>query len=488
MTVQVHNPKKLVESLCALPRETGWVEFKENKFNEDSVGQYVSSLANSAMFEGKDAAYLVFGVRDEDHAIVGTSVDLLGETVGSESFILWLNKHLEPHISVTVESVEFDGKRVEMLCIDPGYRQPVKFRKIPYIRIGSSQQPLSNYPERERSLWQITSRFSFETSLLKDHLTRDQIEEQFAYRSLLKKIGFKPDAPTSAFDYMVSRGLIKDDLQGRYEVATLLAITCARDFNSFPSLENKGTRIVTYKGKDKLDAADDREGNKGHLITFVSLLEHIMTRIPSSEQMQHGVRTKVYSIPEKSIREFVANALVHQDFTQTGSRPMIEIFKDKIKITNPGMPLVSVDRFIDTPSKTRNPKFAKLMRDVGYCEERGSGVDRAIREIEKAALPPPLIEAIEGSTVVTVFMPRRFSEMSPDERVRACFQHACLRHEQGDPMSNASLRERFGLSQKQYPQVSNVIREAVDAQRIKPLSEEQGNRNARYVPFYVGDM
>jgi predicted HTH transcriptional regulator len=485
MPVHVHNPKKLVESLCALPRETGWVEFKENKFNEDSVGQYVSSLANSAMFEGKDAAYLLFGVRDGDHAVVGTSVDLLGETVGSESFILWLNKHLEPHISVTVESVDYDGKRIEILCIDPGYRQPVKFKKIPYIRIGTSQQPLSNYPERERSLWQITSRFSFETSLLKDHLSREEIDAQFAFRSLLSKLGFKSESVASAIDYMASRGLIKDDLQGRYEVTALLAITCARNMNSFAALENKGSRVVTYKGKDKLDAADDREGSKGHLITFVSLLEYIMDRIPSSENLLHGVRTKTYSIPEKSIREFVANALVHQDFTQTGWRPIIEIFKDKIKITNPGVPLVSVDRFIDTPSKTRNPKFAKLMRDVGYCEERGSGVDRAIREIEKAALPPPLIEAVEGSTVVTVFMPRRFAEMSAEERVRACFQHACLRYEQGDPMSNASLRERFGLSQKQYPQVSNVIRDAVELGRIKPLNEDQGNRNARYVPFYV---
>src|SRR5690242_9380337 len=107
MSVHVHDPEKLLESLCTLPRETGWVEFKENKFNEDSVGQYVSSLANSAMFEGRDAAYLVFGVRNENHEIVGTTVDLLGETVGNESFILWLNKYLEPHISVQVESFDY---------------------------------------------------------------------------------------------------------------------------------------------------------------------------------------------------------------------------------------------------------------------------------------------------------------------------------------------------------------------------------------------
>lgn len=486
MSVHVHDPEKLLESLCALPRETGWVEFKENKFNEDSVGQYVSSLANSAMFEGRDAAYLVFGVRNENHEIVGTTVDLLGETVGNESFILWLNKYLEPHISVQVESFDYGGRRVEILCIDPGYRQPVKFKKVPYVRIGSSQQPLSNYPERERALWQITSRFSFESSFLTEHLTANQIEQLFAYKQLLRALGHNME-PKAAFSYMSDAGWIKSDLQGRFEVTALLAIAGALHLNHFPSLLDKGTRVLVYKGKDKLDAISDIEGDKGHLVTFVSLLQHIMARIPSRERMVHGVRETVYDVPEISVREFLANMLVHQDFTQTGTRPMVEIFKDKVRFTNPGEPLISVDRFIAAPSKTRNPKFAKLMRDAGFCEQRGSGIDRAIREIEKEALPPPLIEAIEGSTVVTAFMPRKFADMTPEERVRACFQHACLRYEHGDPMSNGSLRDRFGLSAKQYPQVSLVIKEAIEAGRIRPLAEDQGNRNAKYVPFYAKD-
>jgi predicted HTH transcriptional regulator len=286
---------------------------------------------------------------------------------------------------------------------------------------------------------------------------------------------------------MISAGWIKSDLQGKYEVSSLLAIASSLDLNRLPSLEGKGTRLLTYKGKDKLDAIDDINGKRGHLVTFQSLLSTVMSKIPSKEVMQHGVRVKVYDIPENAIREFLANMLVHQDFTQIGSRPTVEVFKDKIKMTNPGIPLISVDRFIDAPSKTRNPRFARLMREAGFCEERGSGVDRAIREIERAALPPPLIEAVEGSTVVTIFMPRRFADMTSEERVRACFQHASLGFEQGEPMSNASLRARFGLSEKQYPQVSLVIRDAIDAGRIRPLAADQGNRNARYVPFYAKD-
>jgi len=409
----------------------------------------------------------------------------LGEKVGSETLILWSNKYINPHINISVETTEIDGKRVEILCIDPGYRQPVKFKKTAYIRIGSAQQPLSNYPERERTLWQITSKYSFETSLLSEHFTFTEIEEKFSIDIFLAKIGKKKPTRREKAEFLTASGLIRGDMQGKYEVSALLAIAAGRDLTSFSALENKGSRVVHYKGTNKLQALDDKDSHKGHLVTFVGFLQYVMDRIPSREELRHGIRTKVFAIPELAIREFLANSLVHQDFTDNTSKPVVEIFKDRVRISNPGTPLVDVDRFIDTPSKSRNPKFAKLMRDAGFCEERGSGVDRAITEIEKASLPPPLIEEIEGSTVVTVFMPRSFANMTPEERIRACFQHACLRHEQGDPMSNASLRARFGLPPKQYPQVSIVIRDALEAGRIKPMSEEQGNRNARYLPFYT---
>lgn len=426
----------------------------------------------------------MFGVRDDTHEIVGTSVDLLGETVGAEAFIYWLNKYLDPHITVQVEQIDYNGKRVEIMCIAPGYQQPVKFKKIPYIRIGTSQQPLSNYPDRERELWHITSGFSFETSTLSEHFSAEDLNDAFSIKSLLTSLGSRSDEVPGAIDDLVARGLIKDDMQGKFAVSTLLAIACGRDASRFPQFDGKTVRVLTYKGKDKLDALDDREGRRGYLTTFVSLLAYIMGRIPSSEQMLHGVRTKTYGIPENTIREFLANAIVHQDFTQPG-RPLVEIFKDKVRITNPGVPLVSVDRFIDTPSKTRNPKFAKMMRDAGFCEERGSGVDRAVSEIERAKLPPPLIEAVEGATVVTVFMARKFADMSAEERQRACFQHACLAFEQSEPMSNASLRSRFGLSDRQYTAVSNVISDTIASGRIKPLNDDQANRNARYVPYYA---
>ena len=125
------------------------------------------------------------------------------------------------------------------------------------------------------------------------------------------------------------------------------------------------------------------------------------------------------------------------------------------------------------------------MKRFGYCEERGSGVDRAVDACEKAFLPPPMFQADESLTSVTTFAERPFAAMSKEDRIRACFQHAALRFEAGEYMSNSTLRARLGLSDKQYPQVSLMIRDATDAGKIRPLDEGQANRNARYVPFWA---
>jgi predicted HTH transcriptional regulator len=482
---ELHDARALLESLRALPRETDWVEFKTNMFDAISAGQYVSGLANSAMFERQKHAYIVWGVHDETHEIVGTKLRLDAETKGNEAFLLFLAKYLRPKINVNHLGFDVEGKHIEMLVIEPGYIRPVSFQGREYVRVGTSLKPLADFTEKQRALWQITSSYSFEAATISSHMSPASIFQRFDVARLLRSLGAEDRTKENARDLLAKHSLIRDNMQGGYEVFALLAICAAKNLNDFPLLEHRGARVITYKGKDKLEAIDDTEGQRGYLVTFESLLAHIMARIPSEEQILHGVRRRVHQIPEGAVREFLANALIHQDFTIKGDRPLIEIYKDRVRFINPGCPLIDVERFIDGGTQSRNPSFARLMRLAGLCEQRGSGVDRAVREIERAVLPPPLFATVEGSTSVTVFMPRRFADMTPEERVRACFQHAQVCHERNEPMSNGSLRARFGLPDKQISQVSIVIRDAIAAGKIKPLNEDQANRNARYVPSYA---
>ncbi len=192
--------------------------------------------------------------------------------------------------------------------------------------------------------------------------------------------------------------------------------------------------------------------------------------------------------PELAVRELVANALIHQDLFATGTGPMVEIFQDRIEITNPGAPLVDPQRFIDTPPKSRNEALASLMRRVRICEERGSGIDKVVLDVELYQLPAPLFEAPDGFTRIVLFAHRSLAEMDRADRVRACYLHACLRYVSRQAMTNTSLRDRFGISEKNSATASRLLNEAVEAGDIVIQNPEEGTRNRRYVPWWAASL
>ena len=90
-----------------------------------------------------------------------------------------------------------------------------------------------------------------------------------------------------------------------------------------------------------------------------------------------ALRKEVKMYPELAVRE-LKQCNYNQDFYETGMGPMVEIFDDRIEITNPGKPLISTLRLIDHSPKSRNERLASFMRRIGICEERGSGIDKVI--------------------------------------------------------------------------------------------------------------
>lgn len=169
----------------------------------------------------------------------------------------------------------------------------------------------------------------------------------------------------------------------------------------------------------------------------------------------------------------------------TGTGPMVEIFDDRMEITNPGEPLVDPLRFIDTPPKSRNEVLASLMRRFRICEERGSGIDKVVDQVEFYQLPAPQFEVPEGFTKAVLFSYRPLNQMDKADRVRACYLHACLKWVMRDYLTNASLRERFGVEEKNKAAVSRYIREAVEDKAIIPFDESAPRKLMKYIPFWA---
>ena len=189
--------------------------------------------------------------------------------------------------------------------------------------------------------------------------------------------------------------------------------------------------------------------------------------------------------PDLALRELIANALIHQDFTITGAGPMVEVFEDRIEVTNPGVPLGDIQRLLDQPPRSRNEAFAAFMRRIGLCEERGSGIDKVVLETELYQLPPPRWEVSGESSRAILFAHKELREMARDERIHACYLHASLRHVMCEVLTNTSVRKRFGIEEHNSAQASRIIGEAVAAGTIKPYDPNQGKKNARYLPFWA---
>ena len=115
---------------------------------------------------------------------------------------------------------------------------------------------------------------------------------------------------------------------------------------------------------------------------------------------------------------------IHQDLSISGTGPVVEIFDNRIEITNAGIPLVNIDRIIDNPPKSRNEKLASLMRRLKMCEELGTGWDKIVIACEISQLPAPKIELFETSTRVTLYSELPYTNMSPEDKLRACYLHA----------------------------------------------------------------
>jgi len=293
-----------------------------------------------------------------------------------------------------------------------------------------------------------------------------------------------PEGRKGILSALAADKLVKKNDAGQWSITNLGAILFAKKLQDFPILSRKSVRLILYKSNSKLETIREITGNKGYAIGFEGLIDYLKTLLPSNEEIGKAFREEVPMYPELALRELVANAIIHQDFTITGTGPMIELFDNRLEITNPGVPLVDTQRFLDTPPQSRNEALASFMRRIGICEERGSGIDKVITEIEVYQLPAPIFEQTAQHTRAVLFAHKAYKDMDVEDRVRACYQHCCLRYVNREPMNNASVRERFGIEEHNKAQASNIIKETIRNGLIRAYDPTVGAKSRRYVPFW----
>jgi len=372
----------LVNELRKLPDETEWLEFKVNKADPQEIGEYLSALANSAALCGKAQAYLVWGIENGTRAVIGTSFSPQRTKVGNEEMQNWLLRLLSPRIQFDFYEVDTKGHHLVILEISRAFRHPVQFQGQEFIRVGSYKKRLKDFPEKERDLWRIFDQTPFESLIAAEDLNTDQVLLLLDYPAYFDLLHLPlPDNRERILEALSADCLIVQSKIGKWNISNLGAILFAKRLTEFQSLKRKAMRVVVYRGNNRVETLREQEGGKGYACGFEGLIGFVNNLIPANEIIHQAFRKTVPMYPELAVRELVANALIHQDLFVSGSGPMVEIFEDRIEITNPGVPLVATERFLDSPPRSRNEALASLLRRIGICEERGSGIDKVVFQI-----------------------------------------------------------------------------------------------------------
>jgi ATP-dependent DNA helicase RecG len=291
--------------------------------------------------------------------------------------------------------------RVVLLEIPRASMVTTKFKNIAYIRIGPTTPKLADHPAYETSLIAKLQPFTWERGIAESFVSTSDVIQLLSVETYFSLTQQAVPGSDEAIAYILAHDkLIQKDVGGRWNISNLGAVLFARNIQEFGSIARKAVRVFRYSGSTRAEteSAQEQSGVKGYAVGFDPLIAHINKRLPRKDVTTRSLRVPQPIYPEIAIRELVANALLHQDMTIGGTGPLIEIFSDRIEITNPGSPLVDTKRFIDFPPRSRNEGLAGLMRRIGVCEERGSGVDKAIDAIEEAHLPPADIRADGDST------------------------------------------------------------------------------------------
>ena len=396
--------RALVARLRALPRETEWVEFKVGNKDPERIGKYVSGLSNAACEQQQDFAYLLWGIDNDTHEIVGTSFAPDAVKVGSQPLALWLRSLLSPEIGFAFHEVIFPKGIVVILEIEAAYRQPVAFRKEPWIRVGSALTELAKYPHKAARIFRTIGRdWSAEPVEGAGISALDPDALAFARRPFAEKheqdafageiAGWNDETFLNKAKLAIEGRPTKAALLllGRPESAHWLAPSVAKI--TWNLLDAEGSSLDYHHFEPPLLLAVDR--------VFAKIRNMTLRTMPDGTLFP----VEILQYDPWVFREAVHNAIAHQDYRLCKSIVVTE-FPDHLVIANAGAFLPgTIDSALAAQTRPRhypNAALAEAMVELKMIDTIGSGIRRMFMTQRKRFMPMPDYDVAPDEVAVTL--------------------------------------------------------------------------------------
>jgi ATP-dependent DNA helicase RecG len=400
----------LLDRLRAEPRESEWLEFKANRFEPQPLGEYLSALANAACLLGKPRAYLVFGIKDGSHAVVGTTFDPQAEKgQGNQLLPLWLSLGLQPNTGFEIHPFTYHGQRVVLFEIHPAFDQPVKFYGTAYIRDGSSKTELARYPEKQRQIWQRRVDWSAqvcERATLSDLDPAAIVKARTEYKT---KFPAKA-AEVDGWDDATFLNKAKLAIQGALTNAALLLLGLPES----TSLLSPAVARISWLLKNERNEDQDYEHFEP---PFLLNVDKVLARIRNLtvRELPSGTLfpVEMSQYDPWVIREALHNCIAHQDYGLRGRIQVVE--------TSQGLTLTNVGGFLpgrvetvieqDAPLEIyRNPFLAEAMVNLNMIDTQGGGIKRMFEAQRRRFFPMPDYDLSQPERVVVNIQGRILDE------------------------------------------------------------------------------
>ncbi len=430
--------KEKVLELCSYSDEQEWFEFKENWFQVDGLGEYVSALSNAAAFHYRNEAYFVWGVNDETHEIVGTTFNPY-QDYNKEPYQNYLARNLSPSINFRFEELDIDSKRVVVLVIPAAEEIPTSFKEKSFIRIGSAKNNIKNYPKREIQLFKILN---------------GQVETIETLPTKYQDLTFR-----KLFGYYGSRGIVLNEktfeknlnLRNKDGEYNLLAQLLS-DNSHMP------LRVSIFEGKTKgSNLFSVREfGNNCLLYSLDNVLQYgdVLNLIRADERNRVVERKEVPLFDNKAFREAIINAVLH-NYWVGGNEPMISVFSDRIEILSRGSlpPGQTKEGFYLGESVPVNEKLSEIFLQLHISEKSGRGVSKIVEVYGEDS-----IAFRENSIVVTIPFSKVNEVSEPVQEYRSTVKPLNERRK----LILKEIRHNPNISKAELQQIVGIGKTAVD--------------------------
>ncbi|MFH0958217.1 MAG: RNA-binding domain-containing protein [Pseudomonadota bacterium] len=437
----------LVDRLRSEPSETEWLEFKANSLESQAIGEYISALANAASVAGKPNGYLVFGIDDAAHNIVGTKFE--PKTIkakGNQDLLIWLSQKLQPNVGVETHILNHPEGRVVVFRIGTAHGQPVRFDGKAYVRVGASKTLLDKHPEKERAIWTRRGDWS------------GQICESASQASL------DPDAISMALTQFKIKNPTQSEQIDSWDVTTFLnkvrltiqgsltntAILLLGKIEAATLLSPAVAKISWLLRDDKNRDLDYEHFGPPFILTVDRVLKKIRNLILRTLPSGTLFPQEITQYDSWVIREALHNCIAHQDYTMGGRINLIET-PNALRLTNVGSFLPgNVEKVVyeDAPLEIyRNSFLADAMVSLNMIDTQGGGIKRMFRTQMKRFFPLPDYDLSEPNRVAVTVR----GEIMDEQYSRLLMERADL--DLREVMLLDKIQKRITISRQEHAQL-----------------------------------